>query len=289
MAPPLTFSERIRRRLTLWWGQPPLRGEWLTRRYAWHALRERYTLRRRDEPERSWRCCAFWQRTLLNKWNAREFALRHGCAVPALYWCARLPSAARLRALPSRFVLRPVWGTARQGVYVVAEGHDLLRGIPFSAAELRRSIRRSGRLAWTLPLLAEECLCPGGPPRLPMEYKCHTFGDRVAAVEAIERTGVSTARQRYYTADWRPFADPMSTALPQAQPSDPPCGLKEMIESAVRLGSAVGTYLRVDFLATERGCVFNEFSSTPDAGAGFTAYCDELFGALWQEKLPLAT
>lgn len=289
MAPPQTFAQRINERLRLWWGQPPGRREWL-RRHSVHQLRERYVLRRRDDPDDAWRCCAFWQRTLINKWNSREFVAKHGGHVPALYWCAHLPSRARLGALPSHFAIRPVWGTSRQCVYVVAEGRDLLRGEPFSAAVLWRSILRSGRLAWTLPILAEEFVTSeDGRYRLPVEYKCHTFGDTVAAVEMIERTGASTARHRYYASDWQAMPDPMNTILPQAGLTDPPRCLDEMIDLARRLGSAVGTYVRVDFFATDRGCVFNEFASTPANGRGFTAFCDDLFGGLWEEKFPRAT
>jgi TupA-like ATPgrasp len=285
-----TFSERIKERLRLWYGEPPRKGQWNTRRYALHQLRERYAVRRRDDPESAWRCCAFWQRTLINKWNSREFVSKYGGAVPALYWRAYAPSEARLRTLPTHFVIRPLFGSSRKGVYVVADGRDLLRGEPFSAATLRRSILRTGTFAWTRPILAEEFVrSEDGQYRLPVEYKCHTFGDTVAAVQVIERSGVKTGRHRFYTADWRAFRDPMSTRLPQADFSDPPRCLGEMLDLAARLGTAVGTYLRIDFFATSRGCVFNEFSSTPFRGEGFTAFCDDLFGRLWAEKFPSAT
>jgi hypothetical protein len=35
--------------------------------------------------------------------------------------------------------------------------------------------------------------------------------------------------------------------------------------------------------------MFNEFSSVPVGGRENTPYCDELFGALWAEKVPHAT
>jgi hypothetical protein len=47
--------------------------------------------------------------------------------------------------------------------------------------------------------------------------------------------------------------------------------------------------MRIDFFATDRGCMFNEFSSVPVGGHENTPYCDELFGALWAEKVPHAT
>jgi hypothetical protein len=287
MQPRPTFSQRLDHRLRLWWGYPPRRGEWLTFRYRPHQMRERYTRRRRDEADDVWRCCALWQRTLINKWNSREFAVKHGARVPALYWCARLPSRRRLRRLPEQFVLRPVAGTSRQGVYVVAHGRDLLRNAPFTGAEVRRSILRAGKMAWTIPILAEELVrSDDADQQLPVEYKCHTFGDVIAAVQVIERTGLRAQGHRFYTPDWRPFSDPMNTDVPEAELRNPPRCLNEMLELAARLGTAIGTYMRVDFFASDAGCVFNEFASTP---RHFTPFCDQLFGALWDDKFPSAS
>jgi hypothetical protein len=255
-----------------------------------HRLRERYALRHRDDPDDVWRCCPCWQRTLVSKWNSREFVSRHGGTIPELYWRTRLPSRRRLHALPSHFVLRPVWGASRRGVFVVADGRDLLREEPFSIASLYRNVLRAGRMAWARPILAEEFVrSPDGQYRLPVEYKCHTFAGTVGAVEVIERTNTTRARMRYYTPEWNVFPDPMNTFLPEAEPTPPPRGLADMLDMASRLGRALGTYMRIDFFATDRGCVFNEFASTPHQGGFFTAYSDRLFGDLWADNAPSAS
>jgi hypothetical protein len=164
-----------------------------------------------------------------------------------------------------------------------------LRGIAFSAAVLRRSIRGAGLLTRSLPIMAEEFVrTEDARYELPIEYKFHTFGDTVAAVEVIERA-TKRARRLFYTADWQPIADPMHVRLPPAEPREPPRCLGDMLRHATTLGLALGTYMRVDFFATPHGCVFNEFSSTPGDGERFTPYCDELFGSHWEEKFPHAT
>jgi hypothetical protein len=286
MEPRRTFSQRIDQRLDLWWGYRRRRGERLTVRYHPHHLRERFARRRRDDPDDAWHCCGFWPRTLINKWNSREFVAKHGGRIPNLYWCVRLPSRRRLRRLPAQFVLRPIAGTSRHGVHVVSNGHDLLRGVPFTGAEVRRSILGSGKMGWTIPILAEELVrAEDSVGRLPIEYKCHTFGDVVAAVQVLERTGMRARDHRFYTPEWQPFADPMNTELPQAKLRDPPRCLREMLNLASRLGAAVGTYMRIDFFAADVGCVFNEFASAPHY---FTPFADEFFCALWDEKFPAA-
>jgi hypothetical protein len=105
----------------------------------------------------------------------------------------------------------------------------------------------------------------------------------------VERETTKKARRLFYTTDWQPIADRMHIFLPPSEPRDPPRCLDEMLRLATRLGTALGTYMRVDFFATPRGCVFNEFSSTPADGDNFTAYCDDIFGGYWEEKFPHAT
>lgn len=290
------FSERIAHRHRLWWrsGPQPL-GAWRTYRDAVHWLGEKRSYRTRDDADEAWRCCAFWQRSLVGKWNGREFATRHGCTVPELYWrgCrAFAPAALRRASLPRHFVIRPIWGHSRHGVYVVTDGRDLLRGESASPAELGARLLRSSPWSWTAPILLEEFVrTEDGRYRLPLEYKCHSFGGVVAAVEMIERSHIHEggATHRYYTPDWRPFPDLVNVALPQTPLMDPPRCLDEMVRCAARMGAALGTYMRIDFFSTDRGCVFNEFSSTPGGGEDYTPYGDELFGALWAEHCPGAT
>jgi D-alanine-D-alanine ligase-like ATP-grasp enzyme len=144
----------------------------------------------------------------------------------------------------------------------------------------------------SLPILIEELIRPPDEGRrLPLEFKCHVFGDEVAAIQVVERVDIhkEETKHRYYTPRWETFPDPMSYSLPLADVIQPPPRLDELAELATRLGVALGTYMRVDFFLSDRGWVFNEFSSIPAGGERMTPYCDELFGALWAEKFAHAT
>lgn len=282
------FSARLVHRRELWWGEPFRWGRAHSYRDALHRTRERFALRCRTEPDASWQCCPQWPRTLVNKWNSREFAQKHGCRIPDLYWHGRRIACVPFASLPTRYVIRPVWGTAMRGVHVVAHGWELLRNVPATDVDIRRRLfREHGPMAAT-PLLVEEFV-PGeaGESRLPIEYKCHLFGDTIAAVQVIERAGSQTGIQRYYTPRWEPFPDVMDTNYPLAPPRAPPASLDEMLAAARRLSKAIGTYMRIDFFDSAAGAVFNEFSSTPQVQTlPFTRYCDEMFGALWQQRIP---
>jgi hypothetical protein len=273
------FSQRIVRRQRLWWGRPGWRD-------ALHRLRERSARHSRHDPDEAWRCCQFWPRVVCNKRNGREFAAKHGLAVPQLYWSGKDPAQAPLGSLPSHFVVRPIYGGARRGVLVVATGLDLLRQQPFS----RTSLPQLGGKWQTTPFLIEEFVrSEDGRYELPLECKCHVFSDTVAAVQVVERTGVKSGAQRYYTAEWEPFPDPMDLRLPQADVREPPRCFEQMLALAKKFGAEFGTYMRLDFFATDQGCVYNEFGSVPNLGLDFTPYCDEVFGAVWAERIPDGT
>lgn len=69
-------------------------------------------------------------------------------------------------------------------------------------------------------------------------------------------------------------------------PQPPPRCLDEMLDVSRRLGTAYGTYARIDLFASGEGCVFGEFTSTPRAGRGVTPFADDYLGNLWRQHCP---
>lgn len=280
------FSERIRTRRRLWWAEP---NKWRNResyRHVLHRLKETHGLRHKEDPEPGWRCCEYWQRSLNNKWNAREFVQRYGCRVPQLYWSGLCSRAIPFDAVPAHFAIRLVWGAAHRNVYVLSNGYDLLRERTWSMAALRADIRH--RQGWLprIPILVEEFVTPeSGGYVLPTEYKCYTFGTVVGAIQVVHRSGPQ-ARHRFYTPEWEPFDDVMATNNPPADFSAPPRCLDELVATAKTLGAVYGTFVRVDLFASSPGCVFGEFSSTPFGGDHLTAFADRYFGELWDRIFP---
>lgn len=186
-------------------------------------------------------------------------------------------------------MLKPVVGTRHRGAYVMAGTRELLTGATLTRDELFERVRTErGRLSH-VPLLAEELVTnERGEHALAVDYKLHVFGDTIGAIQVIHRSpGPDTpAVQRFYTPDWRPFEDPMSTRLPTGPASAPPACLAQLCEAARTLGSFFATYVRVDLYASRAGCVFGEFSFTPSGGGHFTPFADACFEALWSEHFP---
>ncbi len=284
------FSERLQTRARLWWGKPQKWRNCDSYRHLLHRIKENHSLRDRNDPVDRWRCCEFWQRVLSNKWNAREFATRHGCRVPMLFWYGRRVGGLPIESLPEHFVIRPIWGDSCRGVYVFAGERELLRQRAYTEAQLICELRRNrGRIS-RFPILAEEFVkTEAGEYRLPIEFKFHTFGETIGAIEVVQRTSAADERYAFYSPSWHRLEDQMNVNLVPGDSIAPPKCFDEMLRCAQRLGVAYGTYVRIDFYATDRGCVFGEFSTTPDGGRGFTPFADAYFEELWRTTFPERT
>lgn len=285
MQGPTTYSEMIRRRMQDWWGAQPT----VARRL--HRRKEQLVRRRATDPDDLWRCCERWQRSLANKWNAREFARRHGCQVPELYWYGRALWRLPFARLPPRYVIRPVYGRSTRGTYLIDGEAERLGGRPLGAGEVRGTlVAEHGRFS-RIPVLVEEFLrSEDGEYRVPVDYKCHMFGETLGVIERVERLGRRSTDivLSYYDADWRPLERMVRTdKFPHGPAVPPPRCADGILDTARRLGRAYGTYVRVDVYATDRGCVFGEFSPTPTRGEGYSDFGDEYLLSHWRSALPL--
>ncbi len=301
-----TYSDRIARRLEVWWQKPRNYRHPATYTDFLHQLRERNTFRDRFDAEERWRCCAHWQRSLSNKWNAREFALRHGCRVPELYWYGRDIRQAPFETLPDHYVIRQSFGSGRQQVFVFGDGREIVWGREIGVDAMHRRLGGTARSFGRGRILVEEFVGRrSGTSEMPLECKLFMFGDQVGAIEVFRRShrriapesyvdGLGLIEHRCYSAAWEPFEDRFFTAdyvrksygnVPSSEPSSPPGFLQELIAAGRKLGSAYGTHARIDFLVGEKGVFFNEFGTTPSAAA-LTPFADEYLGLLWQETSP---
>jgi hypothetical protein len=253
-----------------------------------HAQAEKRRHRARGDAAERWECCGNWPRQLVSKWNGREFAASFGATLPALHRRGHGTRALSRHGLPSRFVIRPEWGSASRGVLIVVDGRELWRdeAVPPNDAfgAYARSRGTAGRY------LVEEFISRHDDPcQLPMEYKCHMFGPVVAGIEVIDRDshGPDRITKGYFRPDWSPFDDVMDSRRPPVDVSlPPPPFLGDMIDLSARMGSRIGTYMRIDYFSGPSGLVFNEFASAPNiVRPTYTPYCNEVFGNYWDEAL----
>jgi hypothetical protein len=286
--PVVNFTERLQRREQLWWHPRPRLGAPTSWVDVLHAEREKRRHRSRDDAARRWECCDKWPRQLVAKWNSREFAASFGATVPELLGRGHDTKALSRRALPPRFAVRPERGANSRGVLIVVDGRELLQdeAIPAGAdlGAFARSRHTAGRY-----LIEEFISRSDNPLQLPVEYKCHTFGPVVRGIEVLDHDspGPDRLTKGYFRPDWSQFDDRMDSRRPPIDPTlPPPPFLGEMIDLSAKMGSRIGTYMRIDYFFGPSGLVFNEFASAPNIRRPmYTPYCNEIFGQYWDEDL----
>lgn len=129
------------------------------------------------------------------------------------------------------------------------------------------------------PRLLVEPLIEGGPHGL-MDYKFHTFGGRVFAIQVDVDRFTRHARS-FFDREWKP--QPFAMLYPKAAfEISPPASLDAMIDCAQRIGEGF-SYVRVDLYEIGGKPVFGEATFYPDAGLGVfkPVEWDTLFGAQW--------
>ena len=283
-----SFSDRLEKRRRLWWGRPR----------TWRRLGDftgpigrlpmRLVLHNRHTPDNVWRRGKYWQRKLNNKWNSREFALRHGCRVPELYWHGRRVRDLPLHAMPEQFVVRRTWGSAQRAVYVFAGGRELLRNIELPLSRVHDYLADElSTFSFDLILAEEFVGIESGRFSLPWEYKCYMFGEHIAAIALLRRSAENLKKYScdHYTPSWDPIEEDFLTVERSNLVESPAC-LDEMIASSRRLSASYGCPVRIDFYATDSGCLFSEFSTVPALDPYITPFADELLGRAWQERFP---
>lgn len=282
---PLTFQQRIERRRSIWWGQP---GGWRSpglRRRPIHHLLDTQILRDRSWPLERWRCCDLWQRCLNNKWNSREFAAKHGVAIPALIWYGRDLRKLPTSSFPSRYAVRCVWGKASDQTHLIVDGKELLDNRTCTPDQLKATLQRQyGR--WSMhPLLVEEYLeDAAGQPRA-SQFNFYCFAGNIALIEHVQ-PDLRSSQRTAYTPDWDQFPEGVHSKRRCAAPIARPKEMDEMITKAGRLAESYGTFVRVDFYLCSKGIYFGEFSSAPFGGKHIRPWANKLLGRLWTEYCP---
>jgi hypothetical protein len=274
----------------LWWGRS--KRPWDPRAWldASPRRQQKRVLRAASDPEHVWHAGQHWQRSLTNKWNAREFAKRHDCELPELYWSGVHAAEIPFDTLPEQFVIRPAWGAGGEGVFVLSKGWDALRLEQFEPAEVVALVERERKGTGHILLVEEYMKDEAGEYGTPVEYKCHMFGGEVGAVQVVVRNQrEASSAQICHTAEWKAFDEPIFKPNFELESAEPPACLDDMLLQSRRLGRAYASYVRVDFFATSRGAVFNEFASIPRFVAQATPAGDAYFDALWREHCPDAT
>ncbi|MEJ7685393.1 MAG: ATP-grasp fold amidoligase family protein [Segetibacter sp.] len=230
-----------------------------------------------------WKDVKNWQRKLSNKNNAREFAKKHGCRVPEIYWRGRDIDNINFNNLPSQFVLKPTIGCSSKLVFLMNDKFNFMNNLSYSKKELTKIMAEALKENYYLEFIIEEFVrSEQGKYKIPNDYKFHTFKGEIAAINVINRFANKEGFMRAYDANWNLIKE-IGTDFPKGPYQDPPACLEEMIAHAKVLSKAYEIYVRIDFYATDKGAVFGEFTPTPSLGNYYTHQADQLLANYWDK------
>jgi hypothetical protein len=120
-----------------------------------------------------------------------------------------------------------------------------------------------------------------------LEYKLYMFAERLAAIQVIDRASGEQEKMNYYTPEWEMIEEQMHGGHKHQDVFRNPDGcLKEMTACAERMGAAIGTYVRLDFILKDEGFAFGEMTFTPGGRGSYTPFGDQYFSRYWDEVCP---
>lgn len=233
------------------------------------------------DPIEHWKDCVNWQRKLSNKYNAREFAKKHGCRVADLYWRGRALETIDFDSLPPWYVIRPTFGHSCNMVFLMNNGVNMLDKRAWSREELTAFMQKALSKNEKMEFLIEEFVrSEAGEYVIPKDYKFLIFNGEIASIVLINRLAAKDGTQDFYDENWTPMEE-ITIIYPSHGYQEPPACFQEMVAAARKLSRAYGIFVRIDFYATDKGAVFGEFTPTPSRGYGFTPYGEELLTYYW--------
>lgn len=235
------------------------------------------------DPIEKWKDVKNWQRKLSNKFNSREFAVKHSCKVPQLYWRGRNSDSIDFDILPDQYVIRPTVGHSSGLVFLMNCSVNLMDGKTYSSEQIKEILKKALNQNIKLEFLVEEFLrTEDGVYKIPDDFKLYMFNGEVAAIQVINRLGPSKGRTLCYDESWQVMEN-VNTYYAKGNYQSPPKCLREMVEKAKELSKSYEIFVRIDFYATDKGAVFGEFTPTPFLGSNFTPFADRLFMDYWDK------
>lgn len=236
-----------------------------------------------DQSFAEWKEGEYWQRKLSHKYNAREFARMHGCKLPGLYWKGRDVSEIDFDKLPAYYIIRPTIGHSCKFVFLMANSVNVMDKQSYLPADIIAILSHVLKQNPYLEFLVEEFVrTEKGEYSIPDDYKFYMFNGEVAVIEVINRFGPDSGLVCYYDTNWNMITSIVSEKkYSTGKYQEKPACFSQMLEQAKRLSKAYEIFVRIDFYATDKGCVFGEFTPTPGSAKYFTSKGDKLFIKHW--------
>lgn len=238
-----------------------------------------------NDPIEKWKEGYLWQRKLSNKFNSREFALKHGCRVPQLYWKGKDIRQCDFTQLPPQFVIKPTNGHSSRNIFLMKEGFNVMDQQTYSEAELINAVSQIPLQPYADIIIEEFIRSEDGEYRIPTDYKVYIFNEHIAVIGVVNRLPQNQGLSSFYDERWKKLEN-YNQAYPHAPYQQPPHCLPEIIAQAKMMSRLYELFVRVDFYASDKGAVFGEITPTPAMGKNFTPAAVKKFIRYWDTYCP---
>jgi hypothetical protein len=212
---------------------------------------------------------------LVNKSAMFRYAAKFALPLPERYAEVAAIEELDFDALPERVVIKPNNSADNDCVMLFDNDSEIFTGDAVPIAKRCDYVKEkfaNGRfIKSNTRIIAEEFVQDFDDKYIvPRDFKVYIAGSRSWVVQVVNRTGPKKEwSHRFYRQDWVPY-DRFQRSNLLADVIEKPLHFEEMINLANRIGQDIKCFMRVDFYLAQRGALFGEFTSYPNAGLQFT-------------------
>lgn len=232
----------------------------------------------------TWTNIENWQRRLENKYNAKQFAIKHGCKVAELYWQGNKKQFSQLDldSLPENYTIKPIFGESTKNVFLMRKGYNLFNSRFYTPDILRKELNKLFDSIEGLEILIEEFL-PNEKREyvVPSDYRFYTYNGKILFIQLDKRRGLEKEQVSFYTPKWDLIRKKILKDATVTVYDPPPLCLEKMITDVKRLSKEYKTFVRIDFYASQGEAVFGEFTATPRKGKDTTQFGSRILIQMW--------
>lgn len=228
-----------------------------------------------------------WQKGLSNKLKGEQFCIKLGVPVVPKIMVTKSYNDPMLFDLPSDYVVKTSDGANSAQVFPVRNGVNVFTNKKITITEILDTLANDEYLKNKQhQIIVEELVKDEFEYNIPLDYKFYMYGGKIVTVHVIHRPSEikSEQSQGFYDAYWNKIPIEIWPQREEIDSFQKPKYFDEMSAAAVKLGSELGIFMRIDFYTTKQGFYFGEFTPTPNMGKGYSPEGDKLLGGFWIDE-----
>ena len=228
-----------------------------------------------------------WQKDLSDKLIGEDFCIKLEVPVVPKILVTESYDDTRLFDLPSDYVIKTSNGKNSEQVYPVRNGINVFTNEKITITEILETLANDKFLKdKEHHIIVEELVKDEFENNIPLDYKFYMYGGKIVLIQVIDRPSKIKHEQfqAYYDGYWNKIPFEIWPQREEVDRFKKPKYFDEMSASAVKLGSKLGIFMRIDFYTTKKGFYFGEFTPTPNLGKGYSPEGDKLLGGFWIDE-----